>query len=84
MLQQQYQSQSEHIESLLSECKGNLEKVDHQETGEKMKTLKVKKLLNYSFEYYGVSNPFIILKWLHHNFTIDISFLWEVSTGYLY
>lgn len=49
VLQQQYQSQSEHIESLLSECKGNLEKVDHQETGEKMKTLKVKKLLNYSF-----------------------------------
>lgn len=44
VLQQQYQSQSEHIESLLSECKGNLEKVDHQETGEKMKTLKVKKL----------------------------------------
>lgn len=49
VLQQQYQSQSEHIESLLSECKGNLEKVDHQETGEKMKTLKVKKLLNYIF-----------------------------------
>lgn len=49
VLQQQYQSQSEHIESLLSECKGNLEKVDHQETGEKMKTLTVKKLLNYIF-----------------------------------
>lgn len=49
VLQQQYQSQSEHIESLLSECKGNLEKVDHQETGEKMKTLKVTKLLNYIF-----------------------------------
>lgn len=47
VLQQQCQSQSEHVESLLSECKGNLEKVDHQETGEKMKTLKVKKLLNY-------------------------------------
>lgn len=49
VLQQQCQSQSEHVESLLSECKGNLEKVDHQETGEKMKTLKVKKLLNYIF-----------------------------------
>lgn len=49
VLQQQYQSQSEHIESLLSECKGNLEKVDHQETGEKMKTLKVTKLLNCIF-----------------------------------
>uniref|UniRef100_K1QNN8 Nesprin-1 n=1 Tax=Magallana gigas TaxID=29159 RepID=K1QNN8_MAGGI len=41
VLQQQCQSQSEHVESLLSECKGNLEKVDHQETGEKMKTLKM-------------------------------------------
>lgn len=48
VLQQQCQSQSEHVESLLSECKGNLEKVDHQETGEKMKTLKVKKILNYN------------------------------------
>lgn len=49
VLQQQCQSQSEHVESLLSECKGNLENVDHQETGEKMKTLKVKKLLNNIF-----------------------------------
>lgn len=47
VLLQQHQSQYEHIESLLSECKSNLEKVDNQEIGEKMKTLKVKEVLNY-------------------------------------
>lgn len=41
VLLQQHQSQYEHIESLLSECKSNLEKVDNQEIGEKMKTLKM-------------------------------------------